>query len=223
MHDNFFKSHYVSFINKVIPIPFGHGKRFSSEKDFSIRLNKAVAMGSINLINDSNNGLDFYDYVSFYKNKKWTHEIRRELYLKRDELKDYYDSYFPNLDSGERKNSAYNPVGVLNQYKMFINDQGITNFPPARTYEGIASGAVMMAQKDAIYDEIGFIEDHNYISFKDLDELCDKIMYYSRNGDNLNKIRESSMELSKSYTHNAVSNNIYDRLLKIYHKGENNE
>lgn len=62
------------------------------------------------------------------------------------------------------RDNSYDAVERMNEYKMFINDEGENNFPQARTYEGIACGCVMVAADSPIYYDWGFVPEVNYIS-----------------------------------------------------------
>ncbi len=124
---SFFQAHYPKFIDKVIPFPFGTSKRFLiDDTSAERRLQKVVALGSVNLVNEP--GLPFLkEYATFYQHKKWTHEWRRMLVEHENELADIMDSQLPHFP--EMKNTKYDAVKMMTDYAMFANDEGLLAFP----------------------------------------------------------------------------------------------
>lgn len=215
----FFQKYYADFNDKVIAVPFGYGERFVSNKAINDRVQKCIALGSVNPVNDplcKSGILD--DYTEFYKDEIWTHKFRRVLAENVDSLKNVMDSKLPSLD--KTKNPNYNPVEELNNYQFFVNDEGLMNFPPARTYEGIACGSIMIASKNKIYEDLGFIEDENYIAFtkNDLEDFRNKTLEALNDKFNLEVIQKKSLELAKKYTHKTVASDLYNNIKDIYEK-----
>ena len=213
---DFFRKFYSAYINKVIPVPFGYGKRFQNKLEFAERINKAVAVGSVNPVDDPlcpEHMLD--EYVEYYKGERFTHKLRRAIVKNRERWKGEIDDLLPTWP--ETKNPDYDPVEVLNQYTMFINDAGIMNFPPARTYEGIACGCVMVAADLHIYHVLGFEDGVNAILFRDGDyeDMIGKIEYYQQNPEKLEKMQKKSMELAEGFTHEKVADELYRKIHEL--------
>lgn len=198
----FFKYYYPDYIGRVISLPFGYQKRFNCTRGFVDRKNIAIGLGSINPVDDPK--LDEKaksEFVQYYKNETFMHPLRRYIQTHKLAFLDVVDSKFPSPD--KQKDFSYDAVEVLNDYRMFINDAGLSNFPPARTYEGIACGCVMVAENNEIYNELGFIPDVNYVSFEkgNYEEMRCKIKYYIDNPDKLLAIQKESLRLAKLYSH----------------------
>jgi len=213
-YSTFFKNYYPSFENKLISVPFGYGDRFTKKNDFNSRLNKALALGSVNPIFDKNcNSNSVMDYVTFYPKIEFTHIVRREIVLRRHQLRNLVDDFLPTFPI--TKNPDYNAVELLNKYTMFINDEGIMNFPPARTYEGIACGCVMVANRNQIYLELGFIDGVNCILFEpnNIEDMCSKINYYIQNPEILYDIHLQSIELAKKFNHKSIAEQLHNTIL----------
>lgn len=212
----FFQKYYVDFKDKVIAVPFGYGERFVGNKSINERIQKCIALGSVNPVNDPlcmPGILD--DYVEFYKDEIWTHKFRRVLAENVDGLKDMMDSRLPTLD--KTKNPNYNPVDELNNYQFFVNDEGLMDFPPARTYEGIACGCIMIASKNKIYEDLGFIDGENYIAFEknNLESFKTKILEAINGKYDLENMQNKSLELAKKYTHKKIANDLYLRIKEV--------
>lgn len=217
IYGNFYKYYFRNFIGKTIPLPFGYGNRFICKNSFKNRINKVIALGSVNPVNDPlvKNG-DLDEYITFHDGIIWTHTFRQIIRENIDSFRDIVDSKLPIPPS--TKNPFYDPVEELNKYTMFINDEGIMNFPPARTYEGIACGCVMVASKNPIYEDLGFIDGVNYIGFEknSLEDFRKKVEYYIVHPDKLQVIQKNSLELAKNYTHEKVAAKLYEDIEKLY-------
>ncbi len=211
----FFKKYYPSYSGRVISVPFGFGDRFVNAKEFEERCNKAIALGSVNPINDVSDGsLD--EYTEFYNTETFTHKLRRAIVENREKWSAWIDDKLPTYP--ETKNAHYDPVTELNNYTMFINDAGLMNFPPARTYEGIACGCVMVAENKEIYKELGFIDSVNCILFEpgNYEQMITKIDYYMKHSEILKNIHKNALLLSKRYTHENIAKRLYGEIVEKY-------
>lgn len=214
-NSSFFRKYYPKFQNRIISVPFGYGERFEMKLSFDKRINKAIALGSVNPLNDINNS-SLREYEEYFLGERFTHKLRRKIVENREIWNEWIDDLLPTFP--ETKNPNYLPEDILNNYKMFINDSGLLNFPPARTYEGIASGCVMIAENLEIYKELGFKDGYNCILFKkgNYDEMVKKIKFYMENPQILNEIQKNSLKLSKNFNHKKIAEQLYTNLIKIY-------
>lgn len=216
---DFFKKEYADYIGKVIHIPYGYADRFKNIKPFSERINKAVSLGSMNMVCDHMQTTeDMQPVVDFFRGRVWTHEIRRYVYEHSNELVKYIDSFHPS--EKQQKDFSYDAVERLNEYKMFINDAGNFNWPPLRTYEGTACGCVMVAADNIIYEDIGFRRDFNYIAFKegDYEDMIEKISFYQNSPDLLDKVQRESLKLMSQYTQERAADLLYETICSIVEK-----
>lgn len=211
----FFQKYYPSYINRVITQPFGYGERFKNSTPFESRINKAIALGSVNPVVELKGNI-LKEYGEFYKDEEFTHKLRRQIVLHRGQWGEWIDDKLPTYP--ETKNPYYNPVDELNKYTMFINDAGLMNFPPARTYEGIACGCVMVAENLEVWRDFGFEDGKNCILFEkgNCEDMLCKIGYYQANINELRRLQTNSLKLSKNYTHEKMAERLYDNILKIY-------
>lgn len=216
----FFKRYYKYYANKVISVPFGYGDRFNIDVKFTERFLKVLGIGSVNPVDDpvvTNGEID--EYKNFYSDKMWTHEWRRILVENEKNLGSVLKSYYPHYP--KTKDFDYDAVNLLSNYAMFANDEGLMNFPPARTYEGVATGAVMVCTNNQIYKELGFIDGVNCIFHEksNLHDFCDKVKYYIINSSLLQNISEEGKNLVRNnYLHEMVAEKLYKDIEKIYLK-----
>ena len=216
LNSPFFDKYFPNYHGKVISVPFGYGKRFKCEIPFEKRENKCIALGSVNPVRDPLMAEEsLKEYISYYATEEYSHPIRRAIVENLNMWQDCISSRLPVFP--ETKNPKYDAVKELNNYTMFINDASIDNFPPARTYEGIASGSVMVAEDLQIYRDLGFINGENCILFehRDYDQMIQKIRYYMQNPEELMAIQKKSITLSKKFSHVNVAKELYDRIRDI--------
>ena len=216
LNDEFFRKYYSQYTSeRIISVPFGYGERFKLVTPFEHRNNKAIALGSVNPIQDKTGGI-LLEYRYFHKNEDFTHKLRRAIVINRDSWSKYIDDLLPTFP--ETKNPNYDPVIELNKYTMFINDAGLMNFPPARTYEGIAAGCVMVAEELPIWKDLGFKAGENCILFKkgNYDDMLNKINYYMNHFSELKLLQRKSLELSKKYTHESIADKLYKEVKSRY-------
>ena len=215
----FFQKFYPGYVGKTISVPFGYGKRFENKTAFAERCRKALAVGSVRPVNDPSapEPDTLRDYIEFYKGVEWTHQWRRTLALEAENLRDVMDSQLPLFP--ETENPKYNAVEVLNQYAMFANDEGLMAFPPARTYEGTAAGAVLVGAAHGSYADLGFVDGVNCILHRkhDLDDFRAKVSHYIQNPDKLEALQKASVQMARSeYSHEQVARNTYAAIEKLY-------
>jgi spore maturation protein CgeB len=154
------------------------------------------------------------EFIEFYSEKKWTHEWRRMLSENETELAHIMDSCLPKFP--RTKNWEYNAVEKLNHYVMFANDEGLMNFPPARTYEGVVSGCVMISSDHPSYTDLGFINGVNCIMHKknDINDFENKVNQYLSDIELLNKISLNGIKLMEdNYSHEKLAAKLYKDIL----------
>lgn len=215
----FFRKYYKEYIGKVIDLPFGYAERFKYIRPFKDRINKAVGLGSINKMKDALlSESQTKEMVEFFPLREYQHEVRKYLQDNQQIVKDCIDALFPSPD--KQKDFSYDAVEMLNKYQMFVNDAGFSNFPPARTYEGIACGCVMVAPNNNIYSKLGFINDYNYIGYQEgnYSDMIKKIRYYIVHQAELEKLQINSLKLAEKYSHEKVADRLYQSIQKIVEK-----
>ena len=212
-----FRLYYPDYIGRSIELPFGYQKRFTYLKSFKDRINMAIGLGSINPVDDPRLAYAAKkEFLNYFHDKEFMHPLRRYIQTHELDLKNEIDSRFPSPE--KQKDFSYDAVEVLNSYTMFINDAGLSNFPPARTYEGIACGCVMVAENSDIYNDLGFIPNVNYIAFEpgNYEDMKNKIDYYMKHTCELAEMQKKSLKLSKEFSHERVAETLYNIIIGDY-------
>lgn len=207
----YFKKYFPDYIGKVIPVSFGFSPRFKEEKSFEERKKKCVALGSVNPFRPADSDpINYIETANFYKNEKWLHRFRRMLVENKDQLFGVMDSMLPVFP--EYKDFKYDLVEKFNEYQMFVSDETMFYFPTAKTYEGPASGAVMVCSDHPCFTDLGFIDGVNCIKHRQLDilDFKEKVNYYIKNEDKLEKIQKAGTDfVLKEYSHSAIADKLY--------------
>lgn len=218
-HDPFFRKVYAPYTDKCIGIPFSYASRFVDNKDFDGRINKCVAIGSINQVDSPyvNSG-EWKDFVKFFEKKeKWAHKFRRMIVEHLKELKGEIDSYLPSSDMRQRWD--YDIVAVLNSYKMFTTCESILFYPSVKVYEGCAVGSALVCSDHPCYDNFGFEDGVNCIKHKqfDIQDLKKKIIYYQNHPKELREIaRKGYLLITEKYNPKAVADDLFKIITKRY-------
>lgn len=210
-HCNYFQSTFKNYIGKIIPVPFGFSERFVSQVPFQERENKAVALGSVNPLRPLEYPVkNFRESADFFPDETWLHKFRREMVLQKAKIKPFVDSMLPEFP--QIKDFQYDLVEKFNEYRMFIADESIFNFPPAKYFEGPACGCVLLCADHDCNREFGFKDSENCIMYEvgNIDNLLDKVLYYMKNEDNLFGIQQRGTTFVRSsFSHKQVATNLY--------------
>lgn len=212
----FFRRFYPGYIEKVISVPFGFGKRFQNQTVFAERILKVLAMGAINPVNQDLASGDqvLREYCEFYREFPFSQMWRHKLAKNQDALSDLLESYLPVYPQISRPTD--DPVTLLNRYALFANDESICEFPPARTYEGTACGAAMVSSDHECFKELGFKDGINCIMHhrQDLESFREKVKYYLARPVELAAIAQRGCEMVRArYTHEAVAQKLHADIL----------
>lgn len=99
-------------------------------------------------------------------------------------------------------------VEAFNSYKMFICGEELGDLPGISFAEGMKTGSVYLGNGDNhCYKDLGMIDGVHYISHSNnLIDIVDKIKFYQKNEDKLEKISRASYELaSKKFSEEYVT------------------
>ena len=91
------------------------------------------------------------------------------------------DSMLPEFP--QIKDFRYDLVEKFNDYRMFTSCESIFNFPPAKYFEGPASGSVLVCAEHDCNKEFGFKDGDNCIMYEpyNIDNFKEKISFYIKN------------------------------------------
>ena len=214
----FFRAMFPTFTGRTIGVPFGFQPRFAPLVPFGERTPKVIGLGSVNPVDDPLCPPGELDaYVAFHAGERWTHRWRRTLLEHADELSDVLDARFPVFP--ETKDFSYDAVEVLNAYAMFANDPGIMAFPPARTYEGVACGALLVGEDTAVHRDLGFTHGENALLHvpDDTEDFARVVREAIAEPERLAEMAEAGQRMvHERYTHPAVARTLYEQLCRVF-------
>lgn len=218
----FFQKNYQRYQGKVIPVPFGFAPRFREITPFRERENKVMALGSVNSFIDPEHTIsEFEELNQFFlrQDEKFMHKFRRLLVENEKQLSDIMDSKLPHFP--RVKDFSYDMADTFNQYKMFVSCESLQYFPPAKTFEGPASGAVLVCSDHPCFSDYGFEDGMNCIKHKqfDINDFRDRVLFYLKNPDKLEKIKKIGTQFVRdNYSHKKVAEYVYSKILEISDK-----
>jgi len=228
MHDrycSYFQKTFPTYKNKVWGIPFGFGPRFIKKTRFENRINKAVALGSVNPLRPLAEPVANYrETADFFPDDNWFHKFRRLLVLNKESLRDEADNMLPEFPA--IKDFKYDIVEKFNMYKMFVTCESIFFFPVAKVFEGPACGTTLIAADHECIKEYGFRDKMNCIMYQlyNIEDFKGKVQYYQLHPEELAQISENGMIfVRENYSHDKVSKIIMDTINLIWNKGSNAE
>ena len=214
----FFQKTFPKYKGKVWGVPFGFSPRFKFITPFKERISKAVALGSVNPIREPGQPpKNYQEPADFFADEVWLHKFRRMLVLNKDKLGNSMDSMLPEYP--HIKDFKYDLVQKFNGYKMFITCESIYFFTPAKSFEGPACGCVNVCANHPCNKDYGFEDGENCIMYNlyDIKDCQEKIEYYQKNLDSLEKISERAFKfVNNNFSHKAVAIIIYNYVDIIY-------
>jgi hypothetical protein len=217
-YDSFFRTQYPRYEGRVLNVPFGFHPRFHMTTPFAERRNKCVALGAVNPVRDpllADSRLR--EFTAHFAHEEWAHKFRRLLVENADRLRDVTVSTLPVFP--ETKNTGFDLNDMMNAYRMFVTCESILFFPPAKAFEGPATGAVMVCSDHECNRVLGFVDGDNCITHRqfDVDHFRDKVAYYIDHPDKLEVIHDAGMRFVRStYSHEAVARKLYADMAEVY-------
>jgi len=221
----FFKKYFHWYNKDVYLLPFVAQSRFKNKTKFSDRENLAVATGTLPF------PMKNEEFIEFYKSKD-IHPMRREIFENRFKIQSKIKSYiyemsenkksknygfvllnkfsnffFSHFENKQTKYFDFDIVQLYNSYTMFVVPEEVNGLPGIGFIEGLMCGCVLIGNSCGYYEDMGFIDGKNYISYDGtLDNLLNKINFYQSNINLLESIsRESYRFVSENFNQDVVS------------------
>lgn len=242
-NSKYFKHFFSSYKKSVYYLPFVFQERFNKSKEYSKRINKCVATGTIIRIKEfTMESTQFEDFYSFFKTQT-IHPMREQIFKKKKGLAPFIDSYIANFWETKRKDSEltkgtferwfsrffnaffasrrsyfkFNIVEKYNEYKMFITPEEINDLPGIGFVEGMACGTAYIGKRDDMYKDLGMIDKVHYISYDGtIADLKKKIAYYQKHSAELEKIATNGMKFIRAKCNGEfVAKTFYSDLKKL--------
>lgn len=213
----FFQNHYPGFVGRIIDVPFGYAPRFHCRTPAAARQRLCIALGAINPV-EREVPVDhiLHDWFAYFAGRSaWSHPLRRFVVENEAELQPVIASMLPHFP--RRNNPDYDAPSILNEYAMFLNDESIAQFPPARTYEGVAAGSIMVARKHRVFTDLGFVDGENCVLLPEMTvpAICDKLKPILADTQLLSSMQQNGLQFIRRYSHENVAAALHRRLAKL--------
>jgi hypothetical protein len=214
--DGFFRTLYPAYTERVIPVPFAFNARFVNRTPFEERAGKCVALGAVNPVRDplcAAGELD--DYAAYFAAEDYAHKFRRMLRDREAALGDVMRSRLPHPPA--TKDFGYDIVAEYNAYRMFTTCESIMFYPSVKTYEGCATGSVLVCSDHPCFAELGFVDGENCVMHRqlDVDDFHEKVRAWLGRVDELRKVQEAGTELVRTrYCPDAVADRLHTDLVR---------
>lgn len=213
----FFAALYPSFAGRVLPVPFGFSRRFEVRTPFAQRSPTVLGIGSVNPVDDPLCAPgELAEYIAFHPGERWTHRWRRTLVERAEQLEGILACRFPVFP--QTKDPSYDAVEALNAHVMFANDEGLMAFPPARTYEGPACGALLVAADSPSLRELGFRDGENALLHRpdDVEDFRRVVTAALAEPERLESLAAAGTRMVRErYTHEAVADRLHEQLCEL--------
>lgn len=222
LYCKFFQKLYPNYVDKLIPVPFGFADRFKNNILFSKRKNKIVALGAINsFLGVTNDILALKTVNKFFlcSGEKFMHKFRRILLKYENDLEYIMESKLPRYP--KTVNFDYDLSEVFNKYKMFVSCESLQFFPPAKTFEGVAAGSVLVCSDHPCYSDLGFKDGVNCIKYKEYDikDFEKKVHSFLLKEKKLHLIQRNAVKfVRQNYNHSAIAKKLYVKISETYAK-----
>lgn len=210
----YFNHHFPAYKGRVVPMPFGHSSRFRCTTAFADRVGKCAVMGAVNAVRDPLSAPgEIADYVAFFKEVEWAHPMRaavRQAMVEKPETMSEMVANFMAAPPAFR-NVSYDSVAELNRHQLFLNDDSIMHYPPARTYEATACGAVMVCSDNPVYGECGWKDGVNCVThrFGDIEDFEKVVRGALAEPARLAEIQRASLENAERFSHAKVADGLH--------------
>jgi len=210
---DFYHKFFPRYSGRTIPWPYGFQKRFSSTRPFSERERKCSVMGAVNRVNSPDDLAEsICAYREHYSDIVWAHPIRAALRDREEEFQDFLASYLARPPA--RVNLKYDSAAELNRHQLFVNDDTMMHYPPARTYEGTACGAVMLCSDHPCFADFGWKNGINCLTHRwaDADDFARVAREALANQDELAALHARSLAHASRFSHRNVASALSDCL-----------
>jgi len=105
-------------------------------------------------------------------------------------------------------------VKAVNSYQIHFNIN-LSNDINYRSFETLGCGTALLTNKNYQYDELGFIDGANCITYSSVEEMVKKLDYYKNNPKEVSQIQKKSAELAKSHTYDVRASTLGDIICEI--------
>jgi hypothetical protein len=228
----FFSRHFP-FISEVVTVPFAVQDRFGLFKPFDQRESRCIVTGGISFMKLAELNKEFFFEFSvnnFYPLRVLISENAEMLSSYLAVNTGYYETEMKEAKQDEpfslerwreivaspasslegiHKTTAYygkNMVELYNNFRLSYVSEELSYTPALGFFESMACGAVPIGVDSFIYNDIGLVEDRNYLTFDgSLGDLLAVVVQVAKNPDCISHIpAENQALIKRNFTEQAV-------------------
>jgi len=187
----YYRRYFDWYDKHFLVLPFAVGARFTNQQPWLTRKPKAIATGSFH---DLRLEQPMHKYADFMATTQATtyHPVRLALYEAADQLsnqvtckispyRDYGQNHISRLIShfrvSQKKYFSINIVDLYNQHRYAVVGEELSGFPALGAFEAMASGCVLIAQRE-YYDRLQLVPREHYLPYdgklESLTEILDQ-------------------------------------------------
>ena len=228
----FFGNNYQTYV-----LPFQLKERFRKSIDWDQRSSKCLALGTTHQLPYTSQTKEFID---FFGKKTW-HFMREDLYLAKNKFenlmdikierfdedmknsKNKYINYLQNIFilGRQKKYFSFDIVETYNKHKIFISPEERVGLPSINFIEGMSCGCAYVGLDSKIYRDLGLVKEKHFISYNGtIDDLTNKLIFYSNHDNLLRDIAENGYNFVKNnFNINVVKNMFLNDIDIFYNTG----
>jgi hypothetical protein len=223
LHCGFFRKMHPSLEGRVVPLPFGYRARFRETIPFEQKENRCSVMGAVvEMEAPSEAKPELRDYFSHFEGHPCAHEMRWRVRQEGEHVWEWIASFLPRPP--EKVSWSYDSMLELNRHRFFLNDDSVMHYPPARTYEGLACGSIMLAAREPVYRDFAFHEDVNCLMFEpgNFDDMLHVLREAAGDIGRCRAIQDRTRAFSTRFSHPQVGISLY-RQIELLWQGRSKE
>jgi hypothetical protein len=218
-HCGFFRQMHPFLQGRVVPLPFGYLPRFRETIPFEKKENRCSVMGAVvPLASPSSQNPAEVDYLTYFQGKECAHEMRWLIRNHTKPLDEWIASFLPKPP--ETRSWSYDSALELNRHRFFLNDDSIMHYPPARTYEGLVCGSIMLAPREPVYDDFGFKDGENCLLFQPgkLDDMLRVLREAIKEPERTRALHDRTRIFADRFSHRNVGVGLYNQIELIWNR-----
>ncbi|NVK00391.1 MAG: hypothetical protein HWE12_02515 [Oceanospirillaceae bacterium] len=204
---DFFRAYYSSFIGRVLPFYFGFNSNIYNIDASIERRRSIVGLGAIAPIAGRLFSDDLRAYGNFFNDRLFSHELRAWFRAYKLEI-DCFESFFP--EGGVYRDENINEKSLLQAYDFFVSDLGSLNFAPARTFQGIGSGSILIGENHRCYQDLGFDSTNSIL----VDDISISKIHTLISRADISELQRNSRLLAENFTFERCAEALHLSLVK---------
>ena len=237
-NSDYFKKFFYYHGDDNIVLPIVAGKRFKNYKEFNKRDNRCLVTGRLFFWEYNNE--NYKEFTDFYK-INYQHQLRYDVFMNIQKYENLFTSHLRAQDynsilsideNGNLKKEVekanyksehkvkmdyyykFNMLEEYNNHKFFLAAEEMNDLPSIHTTEGMNCGSALIAESNDMYKGWGMKEGVHYIGHSgEFEDVLDKIKYYQKNSEALEKIATNGFNFAvQNLNEKVVTKKFMDQL-----------